>query len=185
MWLTCRDLCVESTHPYGGIGTLVPHSRTHADICKSQTAGNDEVLCQFLPSQCISIFNWGFYGELVWQNHIFSAPLLILSDFNQRFCKTLQGHTFDLLPIFFFPCWRTAMLYSSEAFIFFHLWALQKKKWLCCSFFKPLQLPLCSLMSDNSTLGNYSSPSILQPSILRPPLIIRPLDLVLKGNFLC
>ncbi len=31
----------------------------------------------------------------------------------------------------------------------------------------------------------YSSPSILQPSILRPPLIIRPLDLVLKGNFLC
>ncbi len=31
----------------------------------------------------------------------------------------------------------------------------------------------------------YSSPSILQPSILRPPLIVRPLDLVLKGNFLC
>ena len=31
----------------------------------------------------------------------------------------------------------------------------------------------------------YSNPSILQPSILRPPLIIRWLDLVLKGNFLC
>ncbi len=31
----------------------------------------------------------------------------------------------------------------------------------------------------------YSSPSILQPFILRPPLIIRPLDLVPKGNFLC
>ncbi len=31
----------------------------------------------------------------------------------------------------------------------------------------------------------YSSPSILQTSILRPPLIIRPLDLVPKGNFLC
>ncbi len=30
----------------------------------------------------------------------------------------------------------------------------------------------------------YSSPSILQPFILRPPLIIRPLDLVPKGNFL-
>ncbi len=30
----------------------------------------------------------------------------------------------------------------------------------------------------------YSSPSILQPSILRSPLIIRPLDLVQKGNFL-
>ena len=32
---------------------------------------------------------------------------------------------------------------------------------------------------------HYSSPSILQPSILRPPLVIRPLDLVAKGNFLC
>ncbi len=31
----------------------------------------------------------------------------------------------------------------------------------------------------------YRSPSILQPSILRPPLIIRLLDLVPKGNFLC
>ena len=30
----------------------------------------------------------------------------------------------------------------------------------------------------------YSSPSISHPSILRPPLIIRPLDLVPKGNFL-
>ncbi len=29
----------------------------------------------------------------------------------------------------------------------------------------------------------YSSPSILQPSSLRPPLIIRPLDLVPKGQF--
>ncbi len=31
----------------------------------------------------------------------------------------------------------------------------------------------------------YSSPYILQPSILRPPLIIRPLDMVPKGNILC
>ncbi len=31
----------------------------------------------------------------------------------------------------------------------------------------------------------YSSPSILQASISRPPFIIRPLDLVPKGNFLC
>ncbi len=31
----------------------------------------------------------------------------------------------------------------------------------------------------------YSGPSILQPSILRPPLIIRLLDLVPEGNFLC
>ncbi len=31
----------------------------------------------------------------------------------------------------------------------------------------------------------YSSHSILQPSILRPPLIVRLLDLVQKGNFLC
>ncbi len=30
----------------------------------------------------------------------------------------------------------------------------------------------------------YSSPSILQRSILRPPLVIRPLDLVPKGNML-
>ncbi len=30
-----------------------------------------------------------------------------------------------------------------------------------------------------------SIPSISQPSILRPPLIIRRLDLVTKGNFLC
>ncbi len=36
-------------------------------------------------------------------------------------------------------------------------------------------------------IGNrvHSSPSILQPSILRLPLIIRLLDLVPKGNFLC
>ncbi len=31
----------------------------------------------------------------------------------------------------------------------------------------------------------YSSPSILQPSVLRPPFVIRSLDLVPKGNFLC
>ncbi len=40
-------------------------------------------------------------------------------------------------------------------------------------------------MDLNSSQYLYSSPSILQTSILRPPLIIRPLDLVPKGNFLC
>ncbi len=36
--------------------------------------------------------------------------------------------------------------------------------------------------ASSHSLFRYSSPSTLQPCILRPPLIIRPLDLVLKGN---
>ncbi len=44
---------------------------------------------------------------------------------------------------------------------------------------------ICKLWPFGYTGSLYSSPSILQPSILRPPLIIRLLDLVPKGNFLC
>ncbi len=42
--------------------------------------------------------------------------------------------------------------------------------------------PICVVFMEWAV---YSSPAISQPSILRPPLIIRPLDLVPKGNFLC
>ncbi len=31
----------------------------------------------------------------------------------------------------------------------------------------------------------YNCPSLLEPSILRPPLIIRPLELVQMGHYLC
>ncbi len=52
-----------------------------------------------------------------------------------------------------------------------------------------MQLPGTVLLTLETALQQlwhtrYSSPSILQPSILRPPMIIRPLDLVPKGNFL-
>ncbi len=44
-------------------------------------------------------------------------------------------------------------------------------------------VPDCA--NTKCVLVHYSSPSIVQPSILRPPWIIRPLDLIPKGNFLC
>ncbi len=54
---------------------------------------------------------------------------------------------------------------------------------------RPLHLRILStvrpLIVTSLLYVQYSSPSILQPCILSPPLIIRPLDLVPKGNFLC